>query len=126
MSESKGRVLEAPLMAFLIADEIERLKQGTQWTTGSRNAITLVKTSNLRIVLVIVRKGATMHEHQVEGPITLFVLSGAMRFTAGGEERIVRANGLLTLDRAIPHDVEALEEGAFLLTIVQPPQAARS
>jgi quercetin dioxygenase-like cupin family protein len=125
MSETKERVLHAPLMAFSIADEIERLKQGAQWTTGSRNAITLAKTSQLRMVLVIVRKGATMHEHQVEGPLTLFVLAGAMRFTAGGEERIVRANGLLTLDKAVPHDVEALEEGAFLLTIMQPPQAAR-
>jgi len=126
MSESKGRVLEAPLMAFSIADEIERLKQGTQWATGSRNATTLAKTPQLRIVLVIVRKGATMHEHQVEGPITLFVLSGAIRFTAGGEDRLVRANGLLALDKAIPHDLEALEEGAFLLTIMQPPQAAQS
>jgi hypothetical protein len=34
MSESKGRVLEAPLMAFSIADEIERLNEELSGLSG--------------------------------------------------------------------------------------------
>ena len=31
------------------------------------------KIQTLRVVLISLRKGATLHEHQVEGPLTLFV-----------------------------------------------------
>jgi quercetin dioxygenase-like cupin family protein len=70
--------------------------------------------------LVTLRKGASLQEHHVKGPITLFVLSGTIRFIAGEQKCNLQSKDLVTLDKAIPHDVEALEDSAFLLTIVQP------
>lgn len=108
------------MLSLAIEDEIERLKKEPEWASGDRNSVTLVKTPSLSVVLVALRKGAAMCGHQVEGPITLFVLSGAVRFGADKNEQVVKANGLLSLDKKIPHDVEALEDSAFLLTIQQP------
>ncbi|GBD86671.1 hypothetical protein BMS3Abin03_00592 [bacterium BMS3Abin03] len=125
MSESKrenpkDRVLKAPLLNFAIDKEIERLKKESSWINGDRNAVTLQKDSNLRVVLITLHKGVTLHEHKVEGPITLFVLSGKINFIAGEEKVNAKSNGFIVLDKAISHDVEALEDSSFILTIIQP------
>jgi len=114
------RSLKAPLLSFSIEKEIEKLKKESAWNEGGRNAVTLQKSSNLRVVLISLHKGVTLHEHKVEGPITLFVLSGKINFTAGEEKINAESNGFIVLDKAIPHDVEALEDTSFILTIIQP------
>lgn len=115
----KDRVLRAPLLSFSIIKEIARLKKEPKWTNGDSNAVTLQKNSNIRIVLISLRKGATLHEHKVEGPITLFLLSGKMNFIAGEEKIVAETNGLIVLEKTIPHDVEALEDTTFIITIIK-------
>ena len=115
----KGRVLKAPLLNFSIEEKITQLKKETAWINGDRNAVTLQKNSNIRVVLISLRKGATLHEHKVEGPITLFMLSGKINFIAGEENVNAKSNGFIVLEKAIPHDVEALEDTTFILTIIQ-------
>jgi len=115
----KGRTLKTPMLNFSIDKEIARLKNETAWINGDRNAVTLQKNSNLRVVLISLHKGATLHEHKVEGPLTLFVLSGKMNFIAGEEKVILEGNEFIVLEKAVPHDVEALEDTTFILTIVQ-------
>jgi quercetin dioxygenase-like cupin family protein len=48
------------------------------------------------------------------------VLKGSIRFTAQGRAHTLQVNGVLTLGASIKHEVEALEEAAFLLTIAWP------
>ena len=113
------RKLKDTLLSFSINSETDKLKSETAWINGDRNAVTLQKNSNLRVVLILLRKGATLHEHKVEGPITLFVLSGKMNFIAGEEKVVKETNGLIVLEKATPHDVEALEDTTFILTSIQ-------
>lgn len=40
-----------------------------------------------------------------------------IRFKASGEERLLRRSELLALGHVIQHDVEVLEESAFVLTV---------
>jgi quercetin dioxygenase-like cupin family protein len=108
-------------MTVSLEDEIARLRSGAQWASNGRAAITLMKTPDFRIVLIALGLGKIMHEHRAEGPITLLVPQGAIRLPAAGAEHVLKRGGSLTLDRVIAHEVEALEESAFLLTIVQPP-----
>lgn len=115
----KGRALKAPLLSFSIDKKIDQLKKETAWINGDRNAVTLQKNSNLRIVLISLRKGSSLQEHKVDGPITLFVLSGKMSFLAGKKTVKVKTNGLIVLEKTIPHDVKALEDTTFILTIIQ-------
>lgn len=114
------RALQAPLLSFQIDEEIDKLKKETDWKEGHKDAITLQKSASLRVVLISMHKGATLKEHKVEGPITLFILSGNIIFSAADEKINVSKNELVVLDKTIPHDLEALEDSTFVLTIVQP------
>ncbi len=113
------RVLSGAAITFAISEEIEVLKQEPEWISGHRNSVTVVKTSNLSIVLTAVKKGATLCGHQVDGPITLQVVSGAIHFGVAGEPRKLTAGDVIALDKAVPHDIEALEDSDLLLTIVK-------
>ena len=108
-----------PLMEFDLPAEIDRLRAETTWSTG-QNAKTLVKYDDLRVVLTVLKAKARMPEHKTEGRISVHVLSGHLRLRASGRTFSLRPGSLLTLDHGMPHDVEALEESAFLLTIAWP------
>lgn len=112
------RELSDTVVTFQIGKEIDALKEEPEWLSGDRNAVTVVKTFNLSIVLVAIRKGATLCGHEVEGPITLQVLSGVVKFRTA-EPKILAAGAVLALDKAIPHDIEALEDSDLMLTIVK-------
>ena len=113
------RVTSGPAIAFTISEEIERLRNEPEWVSGKRNSITVVKSSSLSIVLIAIPRGANLCGHQVEGPITLQVVSGTIQFGIAGEPRKLTAGSVIALDKAIPHDIEALEDSDLLLTIVK-------
>lgn len=123
MATTTRRTLDKSLMTFDIPAEIEKLKQGAQWKTSHRGAVTLAKNPHLRIVLVVLSKGVRIHEHHAEGPITVSVVEGSILFRATEHENSLSSGGLLTLAGGIPHEVEAVEESAFVITVVQPPAA---
>jgi quercetin dioxygenase-like cupin family protein len=102
------------MLTFKVADEIARLKSTSEWKSGDRHAINLVKNAPLNMLLMVLKKGARLHEHRTKGPLVLQVLSGAIRFTAGTEQP-VSAGEMLALDRNIVHEVEALEESAIII-----------
>jgi len=103
-------------LAFDMAAEIQRLKAEPTWSSG-HSARTLVKHDDLRLVLIALAAGHRIPEHKADGRLSVHVLSGHIEFRAEGRTFDLRAGGLLALDRAVPHDVTALDESAFLLTI---------
>jgi quercetin dioxygenase-like cupin family protein len=111
--------LAEPLMEFDLPAEIDRLRSETTWSTG-QNAKTLVKYDDLRVVLMALQAKARLPEHKTEGRISVQVLSGHIRLRAGGRTFSLRTGSLLALDSGMPHDLEALEESAVLLTIAWP------
>jgi len=108
-----------PLMEFDLPAEIDRLRAEKTWSTG-QNARTLVKYDTVRVVLTALQAKARMPEHKTEGRVLVHVLSGHIHLRAAGRTFSLRPGGLLTLDHGVPHDVEALEESALLLTIAWP------
>jgi quercetin dioxygenase-like cupin family protein len=110
------RPVTTELGEFRLHDEIERLKRETPWSSGHRNAITLTKGA-LRTVLVVLKEGATIEEHEARGAMTLHVLSGSIRFRAAGRTLELTAGQLVVLESVARHDVEAVTDSAFLLTL---------
>jgi len=105
-----------------IGKELEKLKEAPSWQRESgRSSETLVKYDEFRIVLVRMKPGSYMSHHRAEGPISIHVIDGKIRVHLPEDrmEDLVPGN-LLTLGRCLEHDVEALEESAFLLTIAWP------
>ena len=108
-----------------ISNEFQKLKEAPSWRRESgRSSETLVKYEEFRIVLVRMKPGSYMSHHRAEGPISIQVLQGKVRVHLP-EDRIedLTPGDLLTLERCLEHDVEALEESAFLLTIAWPETA---
>ena len=107
------------LMEFDLPAEVHRLHAETTWSTG-QNARTLIKYDDFRVVLTALQAHIRVPEHKTEGRISVQVLSGHIRLRASGRTFSLRPGGLLALDHGVLHDVEALEESAFLLTIAWP------
>jgi quercetin dioxygenase-like cupin family protein len=118
--DSMKRQLSGPLLFHDLDEEITQLKEDPEWHERHRNAVTLAKESHLSVVLVVLEKGATLQEHSAPGAFTVVVLNGAIRFGANNQTRTVKRNGMVSMEKGIPHDVQALEESALLLTISEP------
>jgi quercetin dioxygenase-like cupin family protein len=103
-------------LGFDLAAEVEQLKAEPTWSSG-HCARTLIKYDDLRVVLIALAAGHRIPEHKAEGRVSVHVLSGHIEFRTSERTFDLRAGGLVALDRAVPHDVTAHEESAFLLTI---------
>ncbi|MEO6804466.1 MAG: cupin domain-containing protein [Granulicella sp.] len=102
-----------------LAQEMLSSEQSKPWQLG-HTAKTLFKKADFRTVLISMEKGSTLKEHHADGTISVQVLKGSVLFTTQGKAHTLQANSLVTLGASIKHQVEALEESAFLLTIAWP------
>ncbi|HEY6385486.1 MAG TPA: hypothetical protein VIX91_07375 [Candidatus Acidoferrum sp.] len=84
---------------------------------GGRNSKTLVKHPDFRVVLTALKSNARLHEHKAAGRISVQAIAGHIRMHVQEKAIDLPAGHMLALERALPHDVEALEDSAFLLTI---------
>lgn len=95
----------------------KQLHEEEQWRKLGRNAMTLVKYPDMRIVLTVMRAGTRIEPHKTEGRVAVQSLAGRIRLNLGGEVVDLPAGRLVTLDRMVEHDVEAVEDSAFLLWV---------
>jgi len=116
------RTPEPTAGAFLSFDlnaQIEELKGEPAWQNG-RNAKTMVKYPDFRIVLMLMKAKTRIEEHHADGRISVQTIAGHIRMRVTGKDFDLPVGHLLALDHGVRHDVEALEESAVLLTIAQP------
>ena len=117
--------MAASFLEFDIARELEQLHRESGWQSG-HSARTLVKYEDLRIVLIALKARSRIPEHHTEGHISIQTVVGHIQVRAHGRSFELRRGALLALGQGVPHDVEALEESALLLTIAQPRDKDRS
>ena len=116
--------LQSPILSFDLNDEIKRLREEDAWQAG-RNSKTLVKHPDFRVVLTVLKSGTRLQEHKAAGRISVQAVAGRIRMHVQDEVFDLPAGHLLVLERALSHDVEALEDSAFLLTIAWPEDAPK-
>ncbi len=104
---------------FDLAKEMMDSERTKPWQNG-HTARTLFKKADFRMVLISMEKGSILKEHHADGTISVQVLKGSIRFIAKGETHTLQENGVVTLGASIKHQVEGLEDSAFLLTISWP------
>jgi len=115
--EGDPRQLSAPERLFDLVEKASRARADPSWKTMKHIAVTLVKYPNLRVVLLVMKQGSSLQKHVAKGRITVHTLSGHSRMRVQGEVVDLPAGRLLSLEREIPHDLEALEESTVLLSI---------
>jgi quercetin dioxygenase-like cupin family protein len=115
------RTVEPTAGVFLEFDlnaQIEQLKGEPAWQNG-RNAKTMVKYPDFRIVLMLMKAQTRIEEHHADGRISVQTVAGHIRMHVAGRDFDLPVGHLLALDHEVRHDVEALEDSAFLLTITR-------
>lgn len=116
-----GETLGTPILQCDLLAEIESLHKEDPWTQGTGpSSKTLIKHPDLRIVLLAMKKNMVMREHKTEARISVQTLAGHVRLKLPDRTVDLPTGHLLVLDRNVPHDVEAEEDSAFLLTLSRP------
>ncbi len=110
----------APLLAVDLPMETAQLYSEENWRQARHNAKTLVKRPDLRVVLIALGRGERMDKHRAPAPISIHTLDGRLRLRVGARAVDLPAGHVLVLEPDAPHDVEAVEESVFLLTIAWP------
>ena len=118
--ESLAGHLTAPLMDFNLPQEIAQLHAEEAWLRTGRNSKTLVKQPDFRIVLMALRRGGHVEEHSADARLSIYTLRGHVKIQLPEQTVELPQGHLLVLDRALEHDLEALQESAILLTISWP------
>jgi quercetin dioxygenase-like cupin family protein len=86
--------------------------------------VPLVKEETFEAIRMVIRKGHEMRGHQVEGPITVYCLTGRIAFTARGQTHDLKPGHWLYLLGNEPHSLRGVEDSAMLLTILFPRSVA--
>jgi quercetin dioxygenase-like cupin family protein len=96
---------------------MKKIKQEDSWQNGQRNAITLLKSDNMRLVLIALRAGEEIDFRQSDNLISLQLLEGNSEFRAVNKTVELKQGNLITLHENMEHSLIAISETIFLLTI---------
>ena len=99
--------------------EIGNLESLMPWPKGLTSRM-LLKSADLRILLIAMQAGAIMKEHHSDGRTSIHLLRGRIRIRVAGQVQELSPQQVLLLDRSVKHDVKAIEPSVFLLTIAWP------
>ena len=115
------RTVNAPMVTLDLQQSLAMIKKEDSWNSGPRNAMTLFKSDQLRIVLIALHGGGELPTHTADGMISVQVLEGQVLFSTHFEKVNLSVGQMVTLHKKIPHSVLAIEESALLLTLAITP-----
>jgi quercetin dioxygenase-like cupin family protein len=118
--EREGRSLIAALMRFQLGDEAARLRMESAYVEGDRNARTLVKADDFRLVLVAFRGGAEFDESDQRGSIALQVLEGQLSVSVAGEQALLEQGEVAVVSAQHAWRAAAATDGLMLLHLAWP------
>jgi len=120
--EREARALSGPLLRFELAKEAARLRTETAFLEGDRNARTLTKAGDFRLVLVVFRAGATFDENDQRGSVALQVLEGRVDVRVGEDAIEIGSGEIAVVSPEHPWRAVALADGLLLLQLAWPPE----
>ena len=114
---SINRPLTAPNLVFDLASHVQEMRGEESYQRSGRTGRTLAKSGRMRVTLVAMERGNVIGTHQADSPLTLHVISGHIRFRAGGLDQELKAGQVLFFGPGDAHDITATEETVLLLTL---------
>ena len=120
------RLLDAPLLIFDLPSLMEKMEHESDWESGQRNAVTLLKGNSMRLVLIALRSGAEIDFRQSDNLISVQLLKGKLECNTDKETVALEQGHLITMHENIKHSLTAIGETIFLLTIGNCNAPARS
>ena len=114
---SMHRTLEGDVLVHHLKED-ERMIDQTLLARHGRSARTLVKQGPLRLTMIALAPNGSLAPHAAAGPITMYVVEGAIVFNALGQDYAVQAGDVLVMAPGVTHSVRSELGGVFLLTVV--------
>jgi quercetin dioxygenase-like cupin family protein len=111
--------MSGPFLECDLAREVEELHREPEWENG-QNAKTLIKYADFRVVLTTLKPHHKVPGHQTDGRVSIQGLSGHALLRAEGRTFDLTPGRVVTFDRGITHELEAIDECAVLQTIAWP------
>ena len=118
--ERESRPLMAPLMLFSLSDEIESLRAEWQWADNDKNARTLAKDVDFRVLLSLLHTGATLDEEDGDARASFHVVEGSGEISVDGQTRELSAGQMAVVDAGRAWVFRATSDCAVLLTLAWP------
>lgn len=112
------RVLDDNLLLIDLNKEIENIKLEGNWAAGTQSGKTLLKSDQMRVILVAMHEGNEIKMHQSNAPVTLQVLEGNVQLETMQDYECVKAGQFIALHKNIHHKLVASEQSIFLLTLL--------
>jgi quercetin dioxygenase-like cupin family protein len=120
--ERPGQRIDIPFISVDVPLEIARLRAERAYEQDGHAGRTLVKYPDLRVVLETMKRGTRLPFHETAERMTLQVVLGQLRVSLRPGEVSELSEGTFTaIDAARVHEIESLDESAFLLTLAWPP-----
>lgn len=101
------------------------LTRGVQYETTGHAARTVYRSPDLRVVLIVLRRRAELKEHSTGQPVSILTLTGSIRVAL--PERAIEqgVGGFVVIESGVAHDVTALADSAFLVSMPWSDQSDR-
>ena len=115
-----GRALNQEMLTFDTAGLISQIKSEEAWSKSDRNSLTIFKNDFLCMLIVGLHSNASMKKHSAAGTISLQVLQGEIIFETENQQTELTKGKMIALPAGIPHQVYAVKESFFLLTLAVP------
>ncbi len=100
-----------------IAAITTQIRSESAYQRSGHGARTVLREDDLRVVVLAMKAGAVVPEHQAQATGSLHVISGRIRLTFAERSVELSPGQLVAIVRAAGHAVEALEESSFVLTL---------
>ena len=105
------------LKAFPLMSMAEKLMEEATSATSGRSSLTLAHGDEMTLVLVALKAGTALEEHQAPAAATVITLGGNIIFTTHAEKITLEQGEAVTFTADILHAVYASEDSAFLIVI---------
>ena len=117
--------LLGPSAGFDLKAEANRLRDLIAWGERGLASRTLLKHNDLRLVLIALKSGERIERHQTDHCVSVHTLDGQIRLSVESDHTVdVPAGRVIVLDRKAAHDVLAVEDSVFLLSLAGAAQNA--
>jgi quercetin dioxygenase-like cupin family protein len=99
-----------------VDEEGAKLRERAKAARSGRAGKTLIKQGPLRLTISALNKGIELTTHEVEGPMSVQVLRGRVRFDSEAGSLEAKQGGIVSFDAGVRHSAHALADSTLLIT----------
>lgn len=120
-TDTRGaRSLMDDLMVFSLPAEIDALHEEDQYKFGDRNSATLAKEIDFRVLLAVLRSGATLDEHDGDARASVYVLEGTASLSLANDDSDLGEGDVAVIDAGQAWNLRATSDCAVLINLAWP------